>query len=113
MLGIGGTSIDLLTRGFANNADFGGAGPVTLTSLGALGVWATLLPSSLTPTVDAKVMLGSELITNSLANMGNDDLFYLVSTAEPGIPVPEPGTLAVFGFGLGVGYVIRRRKTKR
>ena len=42
MLGIGGTSIDLLTRGFANNADFGGAGPVTLTSLGALAVWATL-----------------------------------------------------------------------
>jgi hypothetical protein len=66
-------STPLLERGFANNPDFGGGGPVTLSELPANGVYATLVDSSAVLDVNVNVN-GSGVIGIPFNTL---DVFYL------------------------------------
>jgi hypothetical protein len=85
MLGVGTSGSDferpLLEQGFARNPLFGGSGPVTLGSLPAFGVYATMVDLGLGLEVNASVGGSAGLEGLSFDAL---DVEYILSTSLPG-----------------------------
>ncbi len=96
----------LLTGGFATDPLFGGSGgPVVLPALGALDVWATLVPDT-ELIFNASLGIGLQGDSKSGVVLANGDSVYFGY-------VPEPGTVGLFAIGLiglGVGGMRNRRR---
>jgi hypothetical protein len=94
MLGIDPAGVDasflssLLVRGFARNPSFGGSGPEALASLGAFGIYATLVPEG--PSI-ANASAESNLVSG--ASLSDGGYVFL-------LPEPSSGPLAALGAGL-------------
>ncbi len=101
-LGVGnpgeGFITPLLQRGFARNQQFGGSGPVALTSLPAGGVYVTLIPDFLQSEVNARV--GSAGLKGfSLPQLAANQVVYLT---------PIPGDYNVDGLVNAADYTVWR-----
>lgn len=101
-LGIGapgdGFRTGLLQRGFARNTQFGGSGPVALTSLPGAGVYATLVPDN--SQLELNVRLGSAGLKGfSLPQLAANQVVYLT---------PIPGDYNVDGLVNAADYTVWR-----
>ena len=98
----GGTAFAqaLLTEGFLNDPAFGGNGVLTLGSLGASDIYATLVPTG--DTLLNAMVNGAGPITD--ATLADGGVLYLRANT-----VPEPSSLVLFAGGL-IGLALTRRR---
>lgn len=110
------TAFDTATQasGIDNSTDAGQTGSInmTITGLFSYGTLANFVGAGLVAgSVDITgFYLGFPDFLDSSIRTGNVSLTYDITQAPTTTPVPEPGTMAMFGLGLaGLGF-IRRRK---
>jgi len=77
-VGVMGFATPLQTRGWANQPEFGGAGPSTLTQLDAEAVWATLVPDD---AMQYTLAIDGESV--SATDIAPGDALYLVPGGQP------------------------------
>jgi hypothetical protein len=99
-------TVGLLQGGFMHDPLFGGGGPVGLGSLGALDVYATLIPDSGTRFNGAFDSFGQH-ITGSVDGLQDGGAFFFIR------PIPEPSTILLFGSGLAAMGVAAWRRNRR
>ena len=107
--GDGGFLQGLLGGGFATHAEFGGSGaPNLFTSLGAWGVYATLVPDGegfFSASIGGARMRGLDDVA-----LADGDFAFVTQDPAPPAGVPEPGGLALAGLAGLVLAASRRRR---